>query len=54
MQEKLQTWVKEKKLVHREEVLEGVENAPNGLRMLMNGDNQGKMMIKVSHEAPRL
>jgi NADPH-dependent curcumin reductase CurA len=54
IQEKLLQWVKEKKLKHKEQVIEGVENAPRALQMLMNGENNGKMIVRVLHEAPKL
>ena len=54
IQEKLLQWVKEKKLKHKEQVIEGVENAPKALQMLMNGENNGKMIVRVLHESPKL
>ena len=50
----LNRWVLEKKLVAREEVVEGLEFAPEALKMTMNGENNGKMMVKILHNTPHL
>jgi NADPH-dependent curcumin reductase len=46
--------IQEKKLIYKEHVLQGLENAPKALQMVMNGENFGKMVVKVLHEQPRL
>jgi len=46
--------VQEKKIAHREHIIEGVENSPKALKMLMSGENDGKMMIRVVHDVPRI
>lgn len=37
----------EGKLVHREHIIEGLENAPDALAMLFDGSNSGKLLVKV-------
>ena len=41
-------WISEGRLQHREHILEGLESAPRGLRMLFEGANMGKLIIKVA------
>ncbi len=41
-------YVAQGKLKYRESVLEGIENAPNGLIRLVNGKNFGKQLIKLA------
>jgi NADPH-dependent curcumin reductase CurA len=43
----LVTWTREEKLVVKETVVEGFENLPKGFIGLFQGDNLGKMIIKV-------
>lgn len=44
----LQTWVAEGKIKITEDIVEGLENAPAALIGLLNGDNKGKRMVRVS------
>lgn len=44
----LSRWVQERKIIHREHALEGLENAPKALAMVMAGENFGKMMVRVN------
>ena len=46
----LAQWVTDGKIQVREDIIEGLENAPQGLIGLLHGDNIGKRMIKVSDE----
>jgi leukotriene B4 12-hydroxydehydrogenase/15-oxo-prostaglandin 13-reductase len=39
-------WLKEGKLKHREQIVEGFENAPRALIGVLQGDNTGKMLVK--------
>ena len=41
-------WIKEGKIVYKEDIVEGLENAPEAFIGLMNGKNFGKLLIKVS------
>jgi NADPH-dependent curcumin reductase CurA len=43
----LQAWVRAGKLKVEEDVVEGLENAPQGLIGLLAGENRGKRMVKV-------
>jgi hypothetical protein len=38
----------EGKLLNRSHVIEGLENAPEALRLLLTGQNEGKLMVRVS------
>ncbi|MFT4888220.1 MAG: NADPH-dependent curcumin reductase CurA [Pseudohongiellaceae bacterium] len=48
--EQLGAWVREGKLIHRESIGEGLENAPELFRGLLKGRNFGKQLVKVSQE----
>jgi NADPH-dependent curcumin reductase len=40
-------WVKEGSLHYRETVVDGLENAPEALALLLRGSNFGKMLVRV-------
>lgn len=44
----LQTWVKSGQIKVFEDVVEGLENAPDALIGLLSGDNRGKRMVRVA------
>jgi len=44
---KLGDWVREGRLRHREEFLDGLDQAPRALRMLLDGGNCGKLMVRL-------
>jgi NADPH-dependent curcumin reductase CurA len=48
--EQLGAWIREGKLIHRESIGEGLENAPELFRGLLKGRNFGKQLVKVSQE----
>ncbi len=41
-------WIREGKLKYREDIVEGLENAPQAFIGLLNGANFGKLLVKVS------
>jgi NADPH-dependent curcumin reductase CurA len=41
-------WLREGRIKHREQVIEGLENAPRGLMGLLEGENFGKIVVRVS------
>lgn len=43
----LAQWVIEGKLKHRETIVEGLENAPVAVNRLFDGENIGKLVVKV-------
>jgi NADPH-dependent curcumin reductase CurA len=43
-------WVKEDSLKYRETVIDGLENAPEALIMLLRGENFGKMLVRVGDD----
>jgi NADPH-dependent curcumin reductase CurA len=45
---------KKGELTYKEDIVEGLENAYQALQKLATGGNQGKMLIRVLHEAPKL
>ena len=47
---RLARWLKEGRLKHREDVVLGLENAPNAFLRLFDGGNFGKLIVKVSEE----
>ena len=47
-QRDMSTWVQEGKVRYREQLIEGLENAPRGLMGLLQGENFGKLVVHVS------
>jgi NADPH-dependent curcumin reductase CurA len=47
----LMQWLMDGKLKHRETIVDGLENAPDALNRLFDGDKMGKLMIKVAEQA---
>ncbi len=45
---KMAHWIQEGKLKYREQILEGFENTPRAFIGLLQGENTGKMLVKVS------
>jgi len=43
----MQAWVEDGKVKYREEIIDGLENAPEAFIGLLNGDNFGKRVIRV-------
>jgi NADPH-dependent curcumin reductase CurA len=43
-------WMKEGRIKYKEDVVEGLENAPRAFIGLMQGENFGKLLVKVSEE----
>ncbi len=41
-------WIKEGKLKYREDIMEGIENAPKAFIGMLKGANTGKMLVKVA------
>jgi len=44
----MSAWVRDGKIQYREEILEGLELAPQGLIGLLRGENFGKLVVRVS------
>jgi hypothetical protein len=44
----LAQWVMQGKVKYREHIVNGLENAPSALRMLFDGTNRGKLMVKIA------
>ena len=44
----LSTWLKERRLHYREDVVDGLENAPQAFIRMLEGKNIGKQLVKVS------
>ena len=40
-------WVAQGKIKHREDIVEGLENAPKAIHKLFEGTNEGKLIVKV-------
>jgi len=48
----LAAWIKEEKLRYREDIVEGLENAPTALVDLFGGGNLGKRVVRVAANPP--
>lgn len=46
----LSQWVTEGKIKHKEDVVDGLENAPKAIHKLFEGTNKGKLIIKIAAE----
>tara|TARA_B100000315_G_scaffold95756_1_gene87923 strand:- start:77 stop:268 length:192 start_codon:yes stop_codon:yes gene_type:complete len=46
----LSNWVKEGKIRYREDIVDGLENAPEAFMGLLEGKNFGKLVVRVSDE----
>ncbi len=46
----LYSWYAKGRLHYREEIIDGLENAPKSLNKLFDGSNKGKLIIKISEE----
>jgi NADPH-dependent curcumin reductase CurA len=42
------SWVREGRIKYREDVVEGLENAPRALIGLLRGENFGKLLVRVA------
>jgi NADPH-dependent curcumin reductase CurA len=45
---RLAAWVAEGRIRHKEDVLEGIERAPEAFLRMLRGENQGKQLVRVS------
>ena len=50
---RLTRWVREGRLRYREDVVEGLENAPSAFAGLMEGANFGKQLVRLGHDPTR-
>jgi NADPH-dependent curcumin reductase CurA len=44
----LATWIREDKLRYRDEVVDGLENAPRHFLRLFDGSHRGKLMVRLA------
>lgn len=47
---RLAAWIREGKIKYKEDVVEGIENAPAAFIGMMRGENFGKLLVRVSAE----
>ncbi|MFP6597030.1 MAG: NADP-dependent oxidoreductase [Candidatus Hydrogenedentota bacterium] len=47
-QKQMAQWISEGKLTYREDIMEGLENTPKAFIRMLNGENKGKQLVKVS------
>jgi NADPH-dependent curcumin reductase CurA len=46
----MSTWLKEGKIKFREDIVDGLENAPQAFRGLLEGKNFGKLVVRVAQD----
>lgn len=46
----MRTWMKEGRMTYKETIMEGIENAPAALIGLLQGQNTGKMLVKLAED----
>jgi NADPH-dependent curcumin reductase CurA len=46
----MSAWLIAGKIKYREEILEGLQKAPDGLIGMLRGDNFGKLIVKVADD----
>ncbi|MBS0560889.1 MAG: NADP-dependent oxidoreductase, partial [Proteobacteria bacterium] len=44
-------WVADGSLKYREDIIDGLENAPDALNGILGGRNFGKLLVRVAEEA---
>ncbi len=49
--EKLAQWVKDGTIRYREDILDGIENAPGAIAGIYRGENVGKRLIRIAQES---
>ena len=47
------TWLREGKLKYREDIVEGLDQAPAALLKLFDGENFGKLLVRISPDPTR-
>lgn len=47
----LESWVRAGEISYREDILEGIEQAPDSIAGLYRGENLGKRLIRIAPEA---
>ena len=51
--EKMSRWISEGQVKYHEDFVDGLENAPNAFRGLLQGKNFGKLVVRVSPDPTR-
>src|SRR5215475_6280689 len=49
-QQDMQAWLREGRVRYREELIDGLESAPRGLMGMLQGDNFGKLVVRVAED----
>lgn len=47
---RLAEWIRRGQLVHKEQILNGIDQAPGAISTLYRGDNHGKLLIQLQHD----
>ena len=48
----LESWVRNRQILYREDILDGIEQAPDSIAGLYRGENLGKRLIRIATESP--
>jgi len=46
----MSTWLNEGKIIFREDIVDGLENAPQAFIGLLEGKNFGKLIVRVAND----
>jgi hypothetical protein len=46
----MRQWISEGKMKYRETIMDGIDEAPNALIGLLEGENTGKMLVKLADD----
>jgi NADPH-dependent curcumin reductase CurA len=46
-------WVREQRIKYREDIVDGLENAPGAFQKLFRGENFGKLLVRVGSPGSR-
>jgi NADPH-dependent curcumin reductase CurA len=46
----MSAWLRDGRIIYREDIVDGLENAPRALIGLLRGENFGKLLVRVASQ----